>query len=187
VSAPGAETSAAGDARPMAAEASSKAGGALVGTGTVDAVVAAILFGFGAVVVVQAWALGAGWTSDGPGAGYFPFYIGLILCIASAGNFVIAIRSRRRGDAGFVDREQLVRVLSVFVPAIFYVLAVVFVGLTSSAIYISVLMVILGKYPAWKAAFLGVLVSAAFFLMFEVWFKVPLYKGSLNLLAFTGY
>jgi hypothetical protein len=28
---------------------------------------------------------------------------------------------------------------------------------------------------------------AAFFAMFEVWFKVPLYKGTLNLLGFTGY
>jgi hypothetical protein len=188
VSVPGDGVSAAGEPRPTTDEASSEPGRTLVGTGTVDAVVAAILFGFGAVVVTQAWALGAGWTSDGPGAGYFPFYIGLILCIASAGNFVSAIRSRRRGDAGFVDREQLARVLSVFVPAIFYVLAIVFRGLyIASAIYIAVFMVILGKYPAWKAALLGVLVMAAFFAMFEVWFKVPLYKGTLDLLGFTGY
>ena len=52
---------------------------------TVDAVVAAVLFFLGAVVIVQARSLGAEWTSDGPGPGYFPFYIGLILCIASAG------------------------------------------------------------------------------------------------------
>ena len=38
-----------------------------------------------------------------------------------------------------------------------------------------------------KAALIGVLVSAAFFAMFEVWFKVPLYKGSLDPLAFLGY
>ena len=40
---------------------------------TVDAVVAVILMVFGAVVVFESRRLGAGWTSDGPGAGYFPF------------------------------------------------------------------------------------------------------------------
>ncbi|HSC62852.1 MAG TPA: tripartite tricarboxylate transporter TctB family protein [Caldimonas sp.] len=155
---------------------------------TVDAVVAAVLFLVGAVVVVQARALGAGWTSDGPGSGYFPFYIGLILCIASAGILFQAVFSKKRDTGAFVDREQLVRVLSVFVPAIFYVLAIVFIGIyVASAIYIAVFMIVLGKYPAWKAALIGVLVSAAFFAMFEVWFKVPLYKGSLDLLAFLGY
>jgi len=155
---------------------------------TVDAVVAAVLFIVGAVVVVQARALGAEWTSDGPGSGYFPFYIGLILCIASAGILYQAVVSKKRDTRAFVDREQLVRVLSVFVPAIFYVLAIVFVGIyIASAIYIAVFMIVLGKYPAWKAALIGVLVSVAFFAMFEVWFKVPLYKGSLDPLAFLGY
>ena len=155
---------------------------------TVDAVVAAVLFAVGAVVIVQARALGAGWTSDGPGSGYFPFYIGVILCIASAGILYQAVASKKRDTRVFVDREQFVRVLSVFVPAIFYVLAIVFVGIyVASAIYIAVFMVVLGKYPPWKAALIGVLVSAAFFAMFEVWFKVPLYKGSLEPLAFLGY
>jgi hypothetical protein len=48
-------------------------------------------------------------------------------------------------------------------------------------------MVILGKYPPIKSVLVGVLVNAAFFLMFEVWFKVPLYKGSLDPLRFLGY
>ena len=177
-------------APPIAAEpvAGPEPGSPLVGVGTVDAVVAAIIFALGTVVVWQAWKLGAGWTTDGPGAGYFPFYIALILCLASAANFVKALRARARGDAGFVDREQLVRVLSVLVPAIVYVLAVVFVGLyVASAIYIAVFMVVLGKYPAWKSAIVGIAVSAAFFAMFEVWFKVPLYKGTLHPLSFLGY
>ena len=159
-----------------------------VPTFAVEAVVAALVLAFGFLVLFGSRKLGSGWTSDGPGAGYFPFYIALILCLASAANFVKALRSRARGDAAFVDREQLVRVLSVLVPAIVYVLAVVFVGLyVASAIYIAVFMVVLGKYPAWKAALVGVLVSAAFFAMFEVWFKVPLYKGTLHPLAFLGY
>ena len=162
--------------------------GVLARNSTVDAVVAVVLFVMGAVVIVQARKLGAGWSSDGPGSGYFPFYIGCILCIASAGIFYQAVVSKKRDVRAFVDREQLVRVLSVFVPAVVYVLAIVFVGLyVASAAYIAVFMVVLGKYSAWRAALIGFLVSAAFFAMFEVWFKVPLYKGTLRPLAFLGY
>lgn len=155
---------------------------------TVDAVVAAVLFAVGGVVVVQARKLGAEWTSDGPGSGYFPFYIGLILCIASAGIFWQAVVSKKRDRRAFVDREQFARVLSVFMPAIVYVLAIVFVGVyVASAIYIAAFMIILGKYPPWKAVLIGVLVNVVFFALFEIWFKVPLYKGKLDPLAFLGY
>ncbi len=54
-------------------------------------------------------------------------------------------------------------------------------------IYIALFMIVLGKYPPAKSVFLGLAVSAFFFLMFEVWFKVPLYKGTLEPLSFLGY
>ena len=155
---------------------------------TVDAVVAVILFVVGAVVVFEARRLGAGWMADGPGAGYFPFYIGLIICISSLGILYQALISKSRDTDTFVDREQLVRVLSVLVPAAVYVLAIFFVGIyVASAIYIALFMIILGKYPPMKSVLVGVIVVAVFFVMFEVWFKVPLYKGTLEPLRFLGY
>jgi len=155
---------------------------------TVDAVVAVILFVVGAVVVFEARRLGAGWMDDGPGAGYFPFYIGLIICISSLGILYQALVSKSRDTDAFVDREQLVRVLSVLVPAAVYVLAIYFVGIyVASAIYITLFMIILGKYTPVKGVLLGVIVMAVFFVMFEVWFKVPLYKGTLEPLRFLGY
>jgi len=155
---------------------------------TVDSVVAVLLFIVGAVVVFEARRLGAGWSSDGPGAGYFPFYIGLILCIASLGIFYQARFGKSRDTATFVDREQLMRVASVLLPAAVYVLCIVFLGLyVASAIYIALFMIILGKYAPLKSVLVAVVVIAAFFVMFEVWFKVPLYKGTLEPLRFLGY
>ena len=155
---------------------------------TLDAVVSALLFVVGVVLVTEARRLGAGWTSDGPGAGYFPFYIGLILCISSVAIFYGALFGKARDTGPFVDRLQLARVLSVLLPAIGYVLAVEFVGLyVASAAYIALFMIILGKYKIAKSVLIGVTVNALFFAMFEVWFKVPLYKGSLDPLAFLGY
>ena len=155
---------------------------------TVDAVVATILLVFGGVVAFQSWRLGARWTSDGPGAGYFPFYIGLIICISSLGILYQSVLGKSRDGDAFVDREQLVRVMSVLVPAIVYVFCTVFLGLyVASAIYIALFMIVLGKYPAPKSVLVALIVNAVFFAMFEVWFKVPLYKGTLEPLRFLGY
>ncbi len=155
---------------------------------TVDAVVAVLLFIVGSVVVFEARRLGAGWGSDGPGAGYFPFYIGLILCISALGILYQATAGKSKDTDAFVDREQLQRVASVFLPALVYVFAMVFVGIyVASAIYIALFMIILGKYTPVKSVLLGLAVNAFFFVMFEVWFKVPLYKGTLDLLGFLGY
>jgi Tripartite tricarboxylate transporter TctB family len=155
---------------------------------TVDAVVAVLLAILGAVVIVEARRLGAGWTTDGPGAGYFPFYIGLILLGCSLGILYQSTLGKKRDTDAFVDREQLGRVASVLIPAAIYVLVTVFLGLyVASAIYIALFMVVLGKYSWLKSVLTGVVVVAFFFLMFEVWFKVPLYKGKLEPLAFLGY
>jgi len=155
---------------------------------TVDAVVAAILLVIGVVVIIEARRLGAGWTTDGPGAGYFPFYIGLIVCISSLGILWQALFSKARDTGPFVDKLQLTRVMSILVPAAIYVLAIVFLGLyVASAIYIALFMIVLGKYSPVKSVLIAVIVNAVFFVMFEVWFKVPLYKGTFEPLRFLGY
>ncbi len=159
-----------------------------VPTFLVEAVVAVILIILGAVVVYQSRGLGSGWTSDGPGAGYFPFYIGLILCISGAGVLMQSVFGKGRDTGVFVDSEQLRRVLSVLLPAAVYVLAISFVGIyVASAIYIALFMIVLGKYPPLKSVLVAIVINAVFFFMFEVWFKVPLFKGSLDPLGFLGY
>ena len=166
-------------------------GGAAKGPATyvVDAVVAIIVMLMGCVVIYGSRELGAGWTSDGPGSGYFPFYIGLIMAVAGVGIFYESMFSKKvKNTAVFVDGEQIKRVLSVLVPAAVYVLAVEFIGLyIASFLYISLFMVILGKFSWLKSVIAALSVNTLFFLMFEVWFKVPLFKGEYDLLSFLGY
>lgn len=157
-------------------------------THVVDAVVAALIIALGGLIIYGSQQLGSEWTSDGPGAGYFPFYIGLILVISGGGVLFQALNRNGKPTEVFVDREQLGRVLSVLLPAAVYVGAIQLIGIyVASAIYITLFMVILGKYTWVKAVAAALVVNATFFLMFEVWFKVPLYKGSLDPLAFLGY
>jgi len=157
-----------------------------VPTFAVEAAVALLILVMGIVVAVGSYRLGSGWTSDGPGAGYFPFYIGLVLCISSVGALVQALR-KRNSDI-FADSEQLRRVLVVLVPALVYVLVVQFLGLyVASAIYIAGFMIFMGKYSPARSIATAVIIAVLCFLLFEVWFKVPLAKGSLEPLSFLGY
>ena len=159
-----------------------------VPTNVVEAIVAFLIVVMGAVVVQGSRALGSGWTSDGPGSGYFPFYIGVILCIAGAGTLYQALLGKNRNTEIFVDSEQLKRVLQMLVPACLYVLAVQFLGLyVASAVYIALFMIVLGKYSPLKSVIVALAVSVIFFFMFEFWFKVPLFKGDFDPLRFLGY
>jgi hypothetical protein len=160
----------------------------LVRNNRVDAMVAAVLTMVGLVVVVEARRLGAGWTSDGPGPGYFPFYIGAILAIGGVGILYQSLLSKTANTGTFVDSEQFKRVMSVLLPALLYVAVIMLLGqYIASAIFIALFMVWLGKYSWLKSVVVGLAVNALFFAMFEVWFKVPLFKGALDLLAFLGY
>jgi hypothetical protein len=155
---------------------------------TIDAFVAACLMVIGAIVIFEARRLGAGWTTDGPGAGYFPFYIGLILAGCGAGIFFQSLKARKTDDSVFVDSVQLRRVLSVMVPSLIYAAFIAVLGIyLASALFIALFMIILGKYSPLKSVLVGVAVNVLFFMMFEVWFKVPLYKGALDPLSFLGY
>lgn len=154
----------------------------------VEAVVAFIVLMIGAVVVYGSRELGSGWTSDGPGAGYFPFYIGIILCISGAGILYQALLGKNKNTAPFIDAEQFKRVMSVLLPIGLYILAVQFLGLyIASALYIALFMIILGKFSRGKSIIVALTVTLLFFMMFEVWFKIPLYKGKFDLLSFLGY
>lgn len=159
-----------------------------VATNIVDAVVAVCVVIMGAVVIFGSQKLGSGWTSDGPGSGYFPFYIGLILSISGAGIFLQALFGKNKNTEIFVDREQIGRVLSVLLPAVVYVAAIQFIGIyVASFIYITLFMIVLGKYSWIKSFMVATVVNVLFFMMFEVWFKVPLFKGKFDLLSGLGF
>jgi hypothetical protein len=165
----------------------SAAGG--ISTRTMEIVVALVLLALGSLVVYDSHRLGSSWGSDGPEAGYFPFYVGSIICISSAAVLIQTLfgKSGRRGGI-FVEWQPLKQVLAVLVPAIFYVLGIQVIGMyVASAIYIALFMRVLGKYSWLKSVVLALAVGAITFVTFEVWFQVPLFKGAFDPLWFLGY
>lgn len=154
----------------------------LISTRTMDIVVALLLMGVAAVVISDSLRLGMGWQeNEGPRAGYFPFYIGLILGVSSAINLVRAVLDVKGATKTFTTRPAILQVLAVLIPLAIYVVAVAFIGIyVASIVYMALFMWHFGKYPIWRGAIVGFAVSAVFFLMFEIWFLVPLPKGPLD-------
>lgn len=145
--------------------------------------VAAFFFVVGAIVIYDSLRLGMRWIADGPQPGYFPFYLGVIICVSAAITFAIGLRMPEAKNKTFVERGQLKLVLSVLIPSMVYVALVGWLGIYVSAVlFIAFFMRWLGKYSWWKVALVSLGNSIVFFLIFERWFLVPLPKGPLETL-----
>jgi hypothetical protein len=153
-----------------------------------EVVVAALFFAAGAIVVYDSVRLGFGWQEvHGPRPGYFPFYIGLFICIASVVNIARALRLSPQQNMAFVYTGQLRLVLAVLVPTALYVVGVTWIGIyAASFLFIAFFMRWLGKYSWWKVAAMSAGAVAVFYLIFEKWFLVPLPKGPLENLLGLG-
>jgi hypothetical protein len=145
-----------------------------------EVIVALLLLLLGSMVAIDSYRLGARWGDEGPQSGYFPFYIGLIIGISSIVTLLQALRGRLGPNVSFVDRGALRQVLSVLIPAGLFVAGIQLIGIyVAAAVYIAVFMHWLGRYPWRKSVPLGIAVSVFVFVMFELWFLVPLYRGAL--------
>jgi putative tricarboxylic transport membrane protein len=133
---------------------------------------------FAAIVIYGSLQVGIGWGAEGPKAGFFPFYIGVIILAASAVNLGTALSITKRE---FASWSQLRQVLSVIIPTAIYVALIPVIGIyVSSMLLIAGFMKWLGRYPWLLVIAIAVGVPVAFFLMFEKWFLVPLPKGPVE-------
>lgn len=156
-------------------------------TKTAEMVVAVVTLLLGALVVGDSLRIGISWAAEGPEAGYFPFYIGSIICAASAWNLWTA--ARLRGEAAravFASGREWRPVLAVLLPSAVFVAATAFIGIyVAAAVFIAAFMVWIGRIHYAISIATGMAVSVALFLAFERWFLVPLPKGPLE--ALLGY
>jgi hypothetical protein len=154
---------------------------ATITTRGMELIVAGFFMIVAVVVMYDSAHVGFGWADDGPEAGYFPFYVGLILFLASAGTFAINLFGKNPDLSNFVGRSSLVLVLKVLLPTFVYLVVMYFIGIyVASALYIGLFMMWLGKYSLAKTVPIAVLIPLALFWLFEIAFLIPLPKGPLE-------
>ncbi len=149
--------------------------------------VALVLMLVAAIVMISSYRLGAGWAEDvGPDSGYFPFYVSLIMFIVSAATLLQNLLPGRAAPGSFIARSELVMVLQVLIPMAIFVVLAIYIGIyISMALFIGFFMTWHGRYPIHKTLAVAIAVPIVLFLIFEVWFLVPLPKGPFE--AWLGY
>jgi putative tricarboxylic transport membrane protein len=159
---------------------------AVTDTRSVEIVVSLLLLAVAVTLGYDNWRTGIGWDSTGPQAGYFPFYLSVILGGASLYGLVTTFLARRAPSDTFVTRAQLRRVMLVFVPTALFCLATQYLGLyVASFFLIAGFMWMVGKIALWKSLLTAFIFTAIMFVTFDIAFDVIMPKGPLE--AAFGY
>jgi hypothetical protein len=153
---------------------------------TVEIVASLLLLAFAALMAFDNWRTGMTWAQDGPRAGYFPFYLSLVLGGASLYGLASAWIARGGSAESFVGRGQFRRVMQVFVPTFLFCLLTQWLGLyVASFLLVAGFMRIIGGIAWWKSVLTSFVFALAMFVTFQLVFDVIMPKGPLE--ALLGY
>jgi putative tricarboxylic transport membrane protein len=146
---------------------------------SVEVGVAIAMLVFSLIVIAGSLQVGVGWASDGPAAGFFPFYCAMFIFVASVINLVNAVSIK--DGALFAEWGQIGQVISVVIPSAIYVALVPWVGMYVASVFlIAFFMRRLGHYGWPMVIGVSIPVMIATFIIFERWFLVPLPKGPIE-------
>ena len=154
---------------------------AVVSVRIVDVVVSLLLLALAGLLAFDNWRTGMGWDSTGPQAGYFPFYLSIILGAAALYGLAKEWVDRYKPADTFVTAEQFRRVLQVFVPTLAFCLLTQWLGLyVASFLLVSGFMIWVGRIAAWKSVLTAFVFVLVMFGTFDVAFDVIMPKGPLE-------
>ena len=102
---------------------------------------------------------------------------------ASLGALIQSVIKHRDRKEVFLTREQGGRILAFGGPMIAFVVLANFLGLyVALLLYLFGAMVFQGGYRPFKAGVVSVASVLIFYVIFEIWFQVPLLKGPVEAL-----
>jgi hypothetical protein len=140
---------------------------------------------FAVIVIIGSLQAGIGWGVEGPRAGFFPFYLGLLILGGSTVNFAQVVSSKPSTNL-FAEWRQLWKVLSVVIPTAIYVVSIKYIGIyAASVLLIGFFMRWLGRYHWIQVGAIAIGVPVVTFAIFEKWFLLPLPKGPIE--EFLGF
>jgi putative tricarboxylic transport membrane protein len=162
-------------------DAPARASPAVASTRTAEVAVYVLLLAFALLLGFDNWRSGMGWAKDGPESGYLPFYLCVILAGASLFGLGVTVVKRSVGVKTFVNRDQLRRVLQVFVPTFLFCLLMQWLGIyVASFLLIAGFMRFVGRIALWKSLLTALLFTLVMFSTFDIAFDVIMPKGPLE-------
>jgi len=148
---------------------------------SVETITLGVILAFAVLMAWDNWRTGVRWESTGPQAGYFPFYVSIILAGACIYGLVREAVRWSRPAKSFVSRDEFKRVMQVFFPTLLFVPATQWLGLyVASFALIAGFMYWIGKLKPWVSLLTGFVFSLIMFVVFEIAFDVIMPKGPLE-------
>lgn len=143
-----------------------------------DQVGALLLLGFAGIVIYQAAKLPYK-AEYGPGPGFIPTWLGIILALCSVALFVGAIKPAPADKPVLSDRSGLVRLLIVGMATALLALLTPYVGmLVAIGLFMGAVVWLMSSRRSWATIIgLAVLTPVGVWLLFGRWLGVPLPKG----------
>ena len=156
---------------------------AVTTTRTAEVVVYLLLLALALVLGFDNWRSGMGWAREGPQSGYLPFYLCVILAGASFFGLGVAFLNRAVAAKTFVTRDQLRRVLQVFVPTFLFCVLMQWLGLyIASFLLVAGFMRFIGRIAWWKSLLTSFVFVMIMFCTFDIAFDVIMPKGPVEAL-----
>lgn len=142
----------------------------------------ALLLVVGAGILVrEALRLPVGWTTAGPGSGFFP----LLLTLGVAFNAILILSKSVRtvhpqASEPFIARTAFGPLLVVFLPMLAVIALIDTLGIyLGGAVYLAGYTRFVGRFGWVRVILVSVLIPVALFLVFERWFLLPMPKGTI--------
>ncbi len=139
----------------------------------------ALVVGAG-VLLREALRLPFRWTSVGPGAGFFPFWLtlGVVACAVLVWLQSLRAPATTEGAAPFIPAGAWKSLLAVFLPMVAILAAINYLGIyLGGAVYLAGYMWLVGRHRWQLIVAVSVLVPLTLFFIFERWFLLPLPMG----------
>ena len=146
-----------------------------------DRVGAVLLLLFGvwfAAVALQNYTY---WSATGPGSGFFPFWLGLVMAALAALLLVRAVRETEAGPAWMPRGRGAVRFLGILGGSVVFVVLMPWLGMAATTVLFLVAILRLLEGHSWPAA-VGIAVATAVvnWAVFTWWLRVPFPPGVLG-------
>jgi hypothetical protein len=135
---------------------------------------------FGAVVAFAGFAIaltatGMGYVSAGvPGAGFFPFWVGLLLVISGSALAVMTWRNPSKTES--IDSGQLI---SIVTSGAFLVILAAAGSIVATLVYLLATVGLTRRHSLLVTVATALITAALVYLTFQVWLLVPLPRGWL--------
>ena len=142
-----------------------------------DRVTAALLLALAVAFSAAALGLYPYSSEGGPGSGFLPFWLGLVMAALA---LMLLLRRARDSDAAFPGGEGRRRLLLVLALTVAFVALLKVLGMiVGTAIYLALIIRIVGRHPWWVAIAVALGAAGFNYLLFARWLRVPLPEGLL--------